>query len=121
MKAGKVWGETSPVLRSPFCEVDLVTQFKAGMRCSRHRHEHKANLFLVVDGRLRVRVWQENGLVDVTELGPNEAMSVPPGLDHRFEGIEDGRMVEVYYPVMDAGDIVRKDCGGQTEAGEAGA
>jgi quercetin dioxygenase-like cupin family protein len=62
-KAGKVWGETRLVTRNPALELHEIA-FKAGHKCSEHNHLSKFNGFLVLEGVLLLRVWQESGLVD---------------------------------------------------------
>lgn len=114
---GKVWGTTEAVIATPFCEAHRLT-IKPEHQCSMHRHERKWNAFLVVSGRLFIDVAKTDyPLVDVTELGPGDMMSVPPGEKHRFRtGSEPCVAVEFYYPDVLGADIVRDDHGGPTTA-----
>lgn len=86
---------------------------KPNARCSLHKHEFKWNGFLVHAGRLSIEVHKNDyDLIDVTELGPGEFMTVKPGEFHRFiSGIEPVSAIEIYYPEELSEDIVRKDCG----------
>lgn len=111
MISGKVWGSTVAVEMNPFAEMHHA-RFSAGKRCSRHVHRFKWNGFYVLSGKLLVRVWQPSGLVDETILIAGQYTKVAPGIPHRFEGIEDGEVIELYWPELDHSDIVRDDCGG---------
>ena len=116
MLAGKVWGTTRAVLRSPFVSVDHL-HILPQSRCSLHVHDHKANLFLVLTGRLSVIVEKNDyALVDVTELGPGQWTIVWPGEYHRFEtGVDNAEAIEVYFPQPVGEDIRRKDVGGRSQ------
>jgi len=111
MRAGKVWGATVAVEQNAFAEMHHAS-IKKGMRCSRHSHSFKWNGFYVLSGELLIRVWQPSGLVDETILGPGEYTKVGPGIEHRFECLEDCECIELYWPEMHHGDIVRSDSGG---------
>jgi quercetin dioxygenase-like cupin family protein len=109
-KAGKVWGETRLVTRNPALEVHDIT-FRAGHKCSEHRHLSKWNGFMVLEGTLLLRVWQESGLVDVTTLVAGDWAEVAPGLVHQFEAVTDGRALEVYWAALAWDDIQRRTVG----------
>jgi mannose-6-phosphate isomerase-like protein (cupin superfamily) len=106
-KAGKVWGETRLITRNPALELHMIS-FRAGAMCSEHKHLTKWNGFLVLSGAMRVRVWQESGLVDETLLVSGEYCEVAPGLIHQFEGVVDGTALEVYWAALAWDDIVRR-------------
>ena len=118
-KAGKVWGETRLVTRNAALELHMIS-FKAGAVCSEHKHLRKWNGFMVLSGVMLVRVWQESGLVDETVLRAGEYMEVAPGLVHQFEGVEDGRALEVYWAALEWDDIVRRTVGRATTSGSDG-
>lgn len=83
------------------------------MRCSMHRHRHKANAFLMVSGRLRIVVEKSDyDLTDVTDLTAGDCCVVQPGEYHRFEAETDVVCFEVYFPPAVTRDIERRDCGG---------
>jgi mannose-6-phosphate isomerase-like protein (cupin superfamily) len=116
LKSGKCWGETWRVFAGAGVEVHRLAVLP-WMRCSRHRHAHKFNLFHVESGRLRVHVEAPYGLTDVTELMAGESMTVPPGLWHWFESTElHAFALEVYWTELDAEDIERADHGGPVKA-----
>lgn len=54
---GKVWGKTTEIWRGQHVEVHRIQTLKSGY-CSRHRHDHKLNMFYVERGRLLVEVWK---------------------------------------------------------------
>lgn len=112
MKAGKVWGETVNIWSSPFSKIDFIRLNKGGY-CSRHRHDHMPNWFFVIEGRLKITVWQTNGLVDETVLHPEDMTVVEAGLDHMMTALEDTVAVEGYEPVsVNVKDIIRQNHGG---------
>lgn len=113
MIEGKLWGTTETLEANPFCSVHRAT-FRAGFCCSRHLHRYKVNAFLVLSGQLRVRTYQPNGIEDETLLGPGDFTKIDPNGRHRFEGVESGVVLELYWPLsVDLDDIVRDDMGGQ--------
>lgn len=114
MKAGKVWGWTTPLLRTGAVEVHAIHVLPRSY-CSIHRHAHRWNAFYVTRGRLMVDVEQADyALTDRTVLGPGELATVAPGLWHRFSTEDEGaEALEIYYPeTLDATDIERRDVGG---------
>lgn len=115
---GKVWGETACIFAKCNVEIHRITGNK-GMRCSKHKHEHKYNMFFVERGSLLVRVWKNDyKLVDVTTCRAGDSTTVKPGEFHRFEVLEEGTVAyEVYWIELDTNDITRVDYGGQTKRG----
>lgn len=121
VKFGKAWGSTIDIETNPFVSFHRA-EIKAGYCCSRHDHTGRTNLFFVESGIVRVRVYQPNGLEDETVLGAGEMTKVGPGLKHRFEGIEDAVVFELYWPrQMTETDINRDDTGGRLVAVTIGA
>lgn len=112
MIAGKVWGRTDLLLREPSIEVHRL-RVKPNANCSQHLHRYKYNAFLVISGKLFIDVWQADyELVDTTELGPGDFMTVPPNLEHQFRTTQRGALaIEIYYLPSLSADIVRKTVG----------
>ena len=112
MKAGKIWGQTELVHKNGVLEFHRI-EFKAGAKCSEHKHKFKWNGFFVESGKMLVRVWQDDqeGLVDETILLPGDFMQVKPGKVHQFEGLEDGVAFELYWAEFNHDDIVRRTVG----------
>lgn len=108
---GKVWGSTVEIESNPYMSFHRA-EVKKDRRCSKHLHANKWNGFFVESGLLRVRIYQPNGIEDVTTLGAGEYTAVAPGLKHRFESVEDTVLFEIYWPAALAEDIVRDDEGG---------
>jgi quercetin dioxygenase-like cupin family protein len=64
-----------------------VTQ-PAGIRTPLHVHHHEAEVFYVLDGRLR---YEADG--QLHQLGVGSTMYLPPGIAHRFAIDEDARIL----------------------------
>lgn len=116
MKTGKVWGSTEPELVTPGIEIHRLS-IRPNSWCSRHRHHHKSNAFLVVSGVLHVRIEREYG-VDETTLGAGQMTRVEPRYFHKFwTGPEGAEIWEIYYPpVLSGEDIERTGVGGSADA-----
>ena len=108
---GKVWGETTPILQTPMIEIHKVF-IHSGGQCSTHKHDHKWNGFLVVQGTVEIHVEKNDyDLVDKTVLTDGEFTTVKPGEFHYFKANEDSVLYEIYYidPIQE--DIFRKNVG----------
>jgi len=119
-KEQKIWGTVRHLFAASNAAVSYL-EVKAGFRCSRHKHMHRANLFAVVDGEIMVEEWAADMLdqpddehLRRTRLCSGEVLVVPSGVLHRFRVVESGHVVEVYWPDMgvDLDDIERLDVGG---------
>ena len=85
--------------------VGKVLVIETGKRLSLQRHEIKDESILVRDGRLRLYLEDDDGVVREHELGPGDARRIPTGRVHRFEAIERCELVEVSTPELD--DVIR--------------
>ncbi len=85
--------------------VGKVLVIETGQRLSLQRHEIKDESILVLSGRLRLFLEDDEGVVRVSELGPGEHRHVPTGRIHRYESIERCEIIEVSTPELD--DVVR--------------
>lgn len=112
MKEGKAWGETTGLVQAPLFSIHYLRVEKGGY-CSEHRHAAKKNLFFVLVGRLRIRIWRPEGIVDVVDLGPEQETEIPPGVYHQFEGLESTLAIEVCEVELEPGDIDRRTHGGK--------
>lgn len=108
MKEEKVWGTAHHVFCSETCAVSVLETKKGGFS-SNHYHRDRVNRFIVQSGQ--IDIVHECG--PTVHLGPGDTYDVEPGIVHRFEVIEPGVVVEVYYaaPVR-LDDIIRLDTGG---------
>ena len=78
---------------------------ETGRRLSLQRHEVKDESILVVSGRLRLWLEDDDGVVRTEELGPGSARHVATGRIHRYEAIQRCELMEVSTPELD--DVVR--------------
>lgn len=112
MIQGKIWGLTTPVLETAFCEVHEIKVKKGGV-CSTHRHRHRWNMFYVISGELIIYAKKlDYDLVDKTILGPGQSTTIRPNEFHWFEATKATVALEVYYPSgCSPADIERENCG----------
>jgi len=108
---GKVWGTTQCLFAQNNVEVHLI-EIKEGGYCSKHTHIHKANLFQIISGLLKIEIWMPYGLVDTTIIKDGQYCVVPPGHSHRFEALADTKALEIYWVELDSNDIERETVGG---------
>jgi len=114
--AGKIWGQTKLIHKNGVLEFHRI-DFKAGYKCSEHKHSFKWNGFFVESGKMLVRVWQDDqGLVDETILNAGNFTQVKPGKFHQFEGIEDGVAFELYWAEFNHDDIQRRTSGSSVDS-----
>jgi len=85
--------------------VGKILVIEAGQRLSLQRHEIKDESILVMSGRLRLTLEDDDGEVRVDELGPGDHRRVETGRIHRYEAIDRCELVEVSTPELD--DVVR--------------
>ena len=85
--------------------VGKVLVIEAGKRLSLQRHEVKDESIIVVSGRLRLWLEDDDGVVRTEDLGPGAARHVAVGRIHRYEAIERCELMEVSTPELD--DVVR--------------
>lgn len=107
----KVWGERRRVHLDRQNEIDLL-YVKKNCFCSTHKHQRKANKFVVISGHIRIET--EFGHID---LKKNESWVVYPPMKHRFFAIEDSTMIEFafvdYSFEINPDDIERESQGGR--------
>ena len=111
-KSGKIWGETSPIFSRNNVEIHRIFGKKGG-RCSKHKHEHKFNMFFLESGEMEIKVWKNDyDLVDSTILkNTGDQSIVKPGEYHQFIVLEDCICFEIYWTQLNCSDIVREECG----------
>ena len=106
MRQGKNWGYTTDVFKSQSVEVHIIEVAKGGF-CSIHNHR-KVNIFYVISGKLRIKVWMDKKLIDETIIKKGETSAVYAGFEHQFEGLEDTVCLEIYHIFLEPGDINRR-------------
>lgn len=111
--AGKVWGQTQQLIKGSFFEVHRIEIEKDGF-CSLHKHNHKNNAFYVESGFIQVEVHKNDyDLVDITNVQQGELMIVKAGEYHRFKGLAESIVYEIYWVDNITEDIERKEVGGK--------
>lgn len=111
-KEGKIWGENILVFFNDNIQINQA-YIKKGGRCSKHKHVYKNNIFYVQSGKLEIEQWSGD-FVDKTILKTNESTEIKAGIYHRFTGLEDTILLEIYEVnnnSIDLNDIIRDDCG----------
>lgn len=112
---GKVWGFTSPMFNKNNVEVHYCEIDKGGF-CSKHKHESKFNRFIILSGCLKVTIYKEyivdKTLEDITFISAGDECTVSPGDYHRFEALQNTKLLEIYWVELDSKDIIRLDQGG---------
>ena len=111
MRQGKDWGYTTEFFRNAMVSAYHLEINKGGF-CSEHIHKHKYNLFYVTSGKLKITIWQKNGIKDETILTAGQESAVPPGFYHKFEGLEKTECIEIYQVLLIEPDIKRRKQGG---------
>ncbi len=114
-RQGKVWGVTQLLFAHHGVECHFI-DVKEGGFSSRHRHHSKWNRFVVIQGCLEVRIYTSIECMgagdtkyeyDEIRLSDGDITDVPPGMWHEFHALEDTKAIEMYWVVLDAGDIDR--------------
>lgn len=100
----KPWGKEEIIEVNDAYMVKRLTMLK-GHRCSVQYHNFKRETIYVLSGRLNI-LSGEKGQPLVSKIyGPNETITLPTGLVHRMEGVEDCVYLEASTPHLD--DVVR--------------
>jgi mannose-6-phosphate isomerase len=106
----KPWGsEQIWALTERYC--GKIIRIAAGKRLSLQRHERKEESLIVLRGRLRLHLEDDDGVVRVVELGPGDAAHVATHRIHRFEAATDVELVEVSTPEIDDVERLEDDYG----------
>ena len=108
------WGFSRLLWESPSASAYSFTGMENG-QSSMHYHKTKANVFICATGQIRI-VYRtgEAEATDFTVIGEHESVTVPAGVAHRMEFVEDSTGFEFYYDEtgrVDPSDIVRLDVG----------
>ena len=74
-------------------------------RCSLQFHNHKKETIYVLTGQLRIYVGPTKDDLTSKVYGPNESITLEPGVVHRMEGVEESVYLEASTPEMK--DVVR--------------
>ena len=119
----KIWGTAKHVFSDPNAAVSILETVIGGY-CSRHSHAQRVNRFIVHSGSIDVVEYTEDGEQETarTWVRPGEVYDVDAGVVHRFEVIQPGLVIEVYFPAkpgckVSHDDIQRLDIGGRCISG----
>jgi len=113
-KQGKIWGETEEIYSNDFVSVHYL-KIKKGGYCSEHYHFFKSNIFYVITGNLKIRIWTDDNAVDETVIWAGESCKIGPGVYHQFKALTDVECLEIYETRLHEPDIERRKKGGMAE------
>lgn len=85
--------------------VGKVIFINAGRRLSLQFHNQKDESIFVIEGNMVLHLENGDGEMEQIPLGPGDYRRVPVGKRHRFEAVDDTRLIEVSTPEVD--DVVR--------------
>ena len=111
MKQGKIWGETEEICNNGVVSIHFL-KIKKGGYCSEHTHKYKSNLFFVIQGNLKISIWNSEGTSDDTVLWAGDSCEIEPGVYHKFKALTDVECIEVYETKLRGIDIERRSEGG---------
>jgi mannose-6-phosphate isomerase-like protein (cupin superfamily) len=94
----EIWAETERY-------AGKILMIRAGHRLSLQLHRRKDESIYVLAGRLRLTLENAAGELEQVDLPPGESRRIPTGRRHRFEALEETRLIEVSTPEL--GDVVR--------------
>lgn len=97
------WGRFQQFTSNEPTTVKVIT-VEPGQRLSLQRHEHRAELWQILDAGLEVTVHDRTWLADQGEL-----VWIPAGATHRLAnpGSQDARLLEICFGTFDEQDIER--------------
>jgi quercetin dioxygenase-like cupin family protein len=113
----KAWGSVRHVFDHASAAVSVLHVERGGFS-SRHYHRERINRFIVVAGAIEVVTYSSGSAalkeLSRSRLAAGDVFDVHPNIVHRFEVIESGIVVEVYWTAASLSfeDIVRLDTGG---------
>lgn len=100
----KPWGREELIEINDHYMVKKLTMWK-GHRCSLQYHKKKKETIFVLNGKLKIYFGQSSSELKEKICGPNESITLLPGIIHRMEGMEDTIYLEASTPEIE--DVVR--------------
>jgi len=90
----KAWGHEDWIYNGKYCGKKLFVE--AGKSCSWHYHKTKDEVIYCQSGEVEFYYgWDEDpSTAAKIVLTPDSAFHVPPGMVHRFAGVEDSLLIE---------------------------
>src|SRR5262245_59287430 len=90
---GKPWGQEEVVEMNDRYMVKKLTMWK-GHRCSLQYHKIKRETIYVLSGQLRIYSGPSQEELVSRIFGPNDTLTLTPGMVHRMEAVEDSVYLE---------------------------
>ena len=100
----KPWGSEELLEKNEKYVVKRLVM-KKGHRCSLQLHEMKRETIYVLSGQLRIVYGEDQANLESKIFTANESITIPTGMIHRMEGVEDSVYLEASTPELD--DVVR--------------
>ena len=100
----KPWGQEEVLEINQKYMLKRLTMLK-GHRCSLQYHKKKKESIYVLSGLLQISMGPSKESLKTNIYKPNEYLTIPPGVIHRMEGVEDSIYLESSTPEMD--DVIR--------------
>jgi len=100
----KPWGREEVIEINDKYMVKKLTMW-AGHRCSLQYHNNKKETIYVLSGVLNIIQGTTQDALVSKHYRAGDTITIPPGLIHRMEGVEDSVYIEASTPEME--DVVR--------------
>jgi mannose-6-phosphate isomerase len=100
----KPWGQEEVIEINGRYMLKKLTMWK-GHRCSLQFHNHKQETIYVLTGSLKIYTGPSAHELSARLYQAHETITLPPGVIHRMEAVEDSVYLEASTPEMD--DVVR--------------
>jgi len=100
----KPWGKEELIEINDGYMMKKLTMW-TGHRCSLQYHNIKRETIYVLSGQLRIYSGPTQEQLSSKVYGPDETITLAPGVVHRMEAVEDSVYLEASTPEMD--DVVR--------------
>ena len=100
----KPWGKEELLEVNGAYMLKRLTMHK-GHRCSVQYHEFKTETIYVLSGSLNILSAPQGQPLTSKIYGPNESVTIPVGIVHRMEAVEDCIYLEASTPHLD--DVIR--------------
>ena len=84
----KPWGSEQLIEINDRYVMKKLTMYK-NHRCSLQYHNHKKETIYVLSGQLRIYTGPSSTQLTEKIYGPNDSITLEPGVVHRMEGVED--------------------------------
>ena len=100
----KPWGKEEVIEINEHYMFKKLTMWK-GHRCSLQYHNQKKETIYVLSGQLKIHFGPSENELIVKIYGPNDTITLLPGIIHRMEGVENCVYLEASTPQIE--DVVR--------------